>query len=958
MELFESIGLKADPFTTSPNPDLFFPAKEHKQCLEGLELAIRMRRGLSVVRGGIGTGKTTISRKLIQNFSSDDDVKFEFYPVLDPKFESELVLLQHLVDLFGIEEEAGKSVIDCRNQIEHHLIKAGVEDGRVLVLVIDEGQNLKGEFLDVFRTLLNFETDDFKLLQLVIFGQPEMTSIIHEYPNFEDRITFNFELGPLDFDSVEGIIKHRLAEKGGGEREYFTINAIRAIHNQTQGYPRKINKLCHQLLLNMMSEKQEVVSLNIVENTIGGKVPDGLIEKDVPQEEEPIEDEKEEQDEKKDVAVNKLFDILRKGGKKDSGSGKIGESVSEDDIIGDLYGESDEDDEDDELEEEIIEEEESSKWYQRKKKRLKRSIGTYPSNISSPPFKKEKLLLGIGMDQGHIYSALIQDKGGIKSLIGADIFSATKAKLDPKRNPTGFSVAIGKAYEQLISKLEKKGSKIPRGIIKSLHSGVPISFTINNTSSLLKTVIVPPENKKERKMIIDYDAKKNLPFNSDDIIFDSIELEQGKNIIGVANADYMDSPAQTLGEKKWDVRLWPPAAQTVLNSFRWNYPGKKHDIILILHVGEIESFILGYNQGYPDAIVPLDLGIQNLTDAWKYRSTASKAKWDKRDYCRVPPSILKSDIKDNSTSKQKKPQDDAMRPVIESWDQEIERALNSMAQSFPVDNISEIFLSGCAEEVLFLDEYLHNQLDVDVNFLDPFKNIAFFPGEEERENIEFSKTALTTAVGAALNLDKSISLLPDVFKDSEKFRLGNKFSIPLAAAIFIGMISLSGWTTINHDEMKTKLSAMKSQATNIAPIKNQYEKVSSEKNTIIAQLDVLLKESKLSNLSISIMRFFSYNTPKEITLEMISFQRGWERGDWIHVGNSLEKVITIVDEEKDFAKVTGSITANPALKERYFSNFITQVENSGLFKKIDVINKKTTSGMDIDNMTFELKCEI
>ena len=65
-----------------------------------------------------------------------------------------------------------------------------------------------------------------------------------------------------------------------------------------------------------------------------------------------------------------------------------------------------------------------------------------------------------------------------------------------------------------------------------------------------------------------------------------------------------------------------------------------------------------------------------------------------------------------------------------------------------------------------------------------------------------------------------------------------------------------------------------------------------------------------------------------------------------------------LDEEKDFAKVTGAITANPALKERYFSNFITQVENSGLFKKIDVINKKTTSGMDIDNMTFELKCEI
>lgn len=957
MELFESIGLKADPFTTSPNPDLFFPAKEHKQCLEGLELAIRMRRGLSVVRGGIGTGKTTISRKLIQNFASEEDVKFDFYPVLDPKFESELVLLQHLVDLFGIEEEAGPSVIECRNQIEHHLINAGVEEGRVLVLVIDEGQNLKGEFLDVFRTLLNFETDEFKLLQLVIFGQPEMTSIIHEYPNFEDRITFNFELGPLDYESAEGIIKHRLTERGGGDKEYFTDEALRAIHNQTQGYPRKINKLCHQLLLNMMSEKEEVVSLAIVENTIGGKVPDGLIEKEEETKEEVTkEEEKEEPEEKKDVAVNKLFDILRKGGKKE-GSGKIGETVSEDDVIGDLYGDE-EDEEDEELEEEILEDEEESKWYQRRKKRLKRSIGAYPANVSTPPLKKEKLLLGIALDQGHIYSALIQDKGGIKSIIGSDKFSANKAKLDPKRNPTGFSVALGKAYDQLTTKLEKKGSKVPSGIINKLHSGIPISFTMNNTSSLLKTVMVPLENKKEREMIIEYDAKKNLPFNSDDIIFEAIELEQGKNIIGVANADYMETPANTLLEKNWDVRLWPPAAQAVLSAFRWNYPGKKHDIILIIHIGEIESFLLGYNQGYPDAIVPLDLGIQNLTDAWKYRSTSSKAKWDKRDWCRVPPSILKSDTKDNSINMQKKPQDEAMRPVIESWDQELERALNSMSQTFPSDNISEIFLSGCSEEILFLDEYLQTQLDVNVEYLDPIKNIAFFPDEEERENFDLSSPALTLAVGTALNIDKTVNLLPDMFKESEKFRLGNKFSIPAAAAILIGAIALSGWTNHNHEIMESKLSTIKSQASSIAPIKNKFEKVSAEKNMITKQLGILLRETKLSNLSISVMRFFSYNTPKEITLDMISFQRGWERGDWIHVGNSLEKVITIVDENKEFARVTGAIVANPALKERYFSNFINQVEYSGLFKKIDVINKKTTSGMDIDNMTFELKCEL
>ena len=410
---------------------------------------------------------------------------------------------------------------------------------------------------------------------------------------------------------------------------------------------------------------------------------------------------------------------------------------------------------------------------------------------------------------------MIQDKGGIKSIIGSDKFSANKAKLDPKRNPTGFSVAIGKAYDQLTKKLEKKGSKVSSGIIKKLHSGIPISFTMNNTSALLKTVMVPLENKKEREMIIEYDAKKNLPFNSDDIIFDAIELEQGKNIIGVANADYMESPTNTLSGKNWDVRLWPPAAQAVLSAFRWNYPGKKHDIILIIHMGEIESFLLGYNQGSPDAIVPLDLGIQNLTDAWKYRSASSKAKWDKRDWCRVPPSILKSDTKDNSISMQKKPQDEAMRPVIEGWDQELERALNSMTQTFPSDNISEIFLSGCGEEILFLDEYQQNQLDVNVEYLDPIKNIAFFPDEEERENFDLSKSSLTLAVGAALNIDKTVNLLPDMFKESEKFRLGNKFSIPAAAAIFIGAIALSGWTTHNHEIMESKLSTIKSQASSI-----------------------------------------------------------------------------------------------------------------------------------------------
>ena len=297
MNLFETIGLTADPFSTSPNVDLFYPAVEHRQCLEGLELAIRMKRGLSVVKGGIGVGKTTISRKLIQNFQNEID-DFTFHLILDPKFESEIILLKHIIELFGISESA-ESVQDCRNIIENYLLKVGVEQGKTLVLIVDEGQNLPGEMLDVFRTLLNFETDNFKLLQLIIFGQPEMGRIIKQYPNFEDRIIFNFDLGPISLEDTKGMIKHRLAVTGGNDSNWFTDQSILRIHKNTQGFPRKITQLCHQSLLAMISEDEKNISEDLVDKVIAGKInSSGLL--------------KQTKSDYNEIAVNKLLNVLQK----------------------------------------------------------------------------------------------------------------------------------------------------------------------------------------------------------------------------------------------------------------------------------------------------------------------------------------------------------------------------------------------------------------------------------------------------------------------------------------------------------------------------------------------------------------------------------------------------------------------------------------------------------------------
>ena len=224
-------------------------------------------------QGGIGVGKTTISRKLIQNFKDESD-DFDFYLILDPKFESEIILLKHIIELFGITESAD-SVQDCRNIIENYLLKVGVEQGKTLVLVIDEGQNLPGEMLDVFRTLLNFETDDFKLLQLILFGQPEMGKIIHKYPNFEDRISFDFEIGPITLEDMQGMINHRITVTGGQPGSWFTQKSLRKIHKNTQGYPRKVTQLCHQLLLTMISEEKKEINEEMVQRVISGKIDTG-----------------------------------------------------------------------------------------------------------------------------------------------------------------------------------------------------------------------------------------------------------------------------------------------------------------------------------------------------------------------------------------------------------------------------------------------------------------------------------------------------------------------------------------------------------------------------------------------------------------------------------------------------------------------------------------------------------
>jgi len=269
MEYFEIVNLKKEPFSITPDPLYFYESEIHKECLNLLEIAIRTRRGLSVVIGGIGTGKTTLSRILLRRFYKYDP-RFEFFLILDPSWNSELDFLKYLIDLFDIPEK-GDSIVVCKDIIENYLYEKGVEEKKVLVLVIDEGQKISSENLELIRTLLNYETNQYKLIQVIFFAQPEFKDILKKHPNFADRVSMGFTLQPLGRQDAVAMIEHRLKISGAGKGiKFFTEGALELIYLNSQGYPRKMVTICHDCLIEMIRQDKELVDADIVISLLKG----------------------------------------------------------------------------------------------------------------------------------------------------------------------------------------------------------------------------------------------------------------------------------------------------------------------------------------------------------------------------------------------------------------------------------------------------------------------------------------------------------------------------------------------------------------------------------------------------------------------------------------------------------------------------------------------------------------
>lgn len=257
MDYYRTLHLDREPFSNSPDPGLFFNSKQHLEALQKLEISIRLKRGLNVITGDVGTGKTTISRQLIQKISHDPGLNY--FLILDPGFSSTTDFLHCILNLFTGETLADLDDISpddtaIKERIKTCLFARGVDQAITTILIIDEGQKLPVFCLEVLRELLNYETNDHKLLQIIIFAQMEFVDTIHALDNFNDRINFRYTLYPLGFSETRQLIRFRLEKSGShtAPAAFFSFFAYLTLFWYTKGYPRKIINLCHHILIRMI----------------------------------------------------------------------------------------------------------------------------------------------------------------------------------------------------------------------------------------------------------------------------------------------------------------------------------------------------------------------------------------------------------------------------------------------------------------------------------------------------------------------------------------------------------------------------------------------------------------------------------------------------------------------------------------------------------------------------------
>lgn len=253
--------LTSKPFELVPNPDFLFLSKSHKRALTYLDYGIRERVGFILLTGEVGSGKTTIIRDLLKKHHEQVVIS----KIFNTKVNSEQ-LIANINDDFGIPV-AGKEKTAMLRDLNDFLVEQ-YAIGNFPVLIIDEAQNLTPKILEEIRMLSNLETDNVKLLQIILVGQPELRETINARAlrQLRQRISINCHLQPLSRPEMEQYIYHRLQVAGNRDAVAFTDAAFDLIASSSRGIPRLINIICEFLLISAFAEETRSIDEAMVKD--------------------------------------------------------------------------------------------------------------------------------------------------------------------------------------------------------------------------------------------------------------------------------------------------------------------------------------------------------------------------------------------------------------------------------------------------------------------------------------------------------------------------------------------------------------------------------------------------------------------------------------------------------------------------------------------------------------------
>jgi type II secretory pathway predicted ATPase ExeA len=244
----EHFGFREKPFGKTPNPDYLYESPQHREALARLEYAVD-EKDLALLTGDIGSGKTTLSRALIDRIGELRPVILLINPRLSPS-----QLLRSIASGLGLTPKHYRN--ELLDQIQTKLVEL-YEEEREPVLIIDEAQLIPTRAtFDEIRLLTNFQLDEQNLLSVILIGQPELEKrLSHKaYAALAQRIGMRFALGPLDEEETRAYVDHRI-RVAGGNRNPFTDEAIHRIHELSRGVPRVINTICTTALLDAFSQE-------------------------------------------------------------------------------------------------------------------------------------------------------------------------------------------------------------------------------------------------------------------------------------------------------------------------------------------------------------------------------------------------------------------------------------------------------------------------------------------------------------------------------------------------------------------------------------------------------------------------------------------------------------------------------------------------------------------------------